>query len=180
MSEKDETLPPVKMVVETEAIPDQGSPRTGWVVTEQLGDDAGDQYKAYRRDDFPQDCYGSRGVGYHPVKRRTGWAMILILERYYGRPWDTAFYYALSAFSPTMIRVIKPGVGITLDAQTGRITVFLDDDNNVKRVEKECAVALPDGVAHGHALMRIMSGAVPINDSGVHINLPSHEGRSEG
>jgi len=74
-----------------------------------------------------------------------------ILEFLTGKPWDEVALACCTAFRPTYIRVTE-GI-INLDARTGRITVYIDENTKlIKKITQEVQVELPEKIVSGSAL----------------------------
>lgn len=142
--------------------------RLNWVVYESTGDTAGDEFKKYDPDNYPKDCFTEHAANYPKQGDFGGFTVFPLLECYWGRKFDAAVYYALSAFNPTAIRVIRNMM--TADAYSGRVTVQVDKNNIIERIEQEVRVILPEGIQHGHAMQIVLDGGTPKNCSGVIIN----------
>lgn len=145
--------------------------KQGWVIQESIGDDAGDQFKDYDPANIPMPSDADTHE-YVAKTGHSGWTCTPIMQHAWGQPWSSAFYHTLSVFGAKYIRIIPWNRGMTLECCPGkRITVHLDADNKVEKVDLESSVALPRGVAHGAALDAILRGEEPRNCSGVFINL---------
>lgn len=81
-----------------------------------------------------------------------------VLEFLKGKPWDDVALAFVHGFRPSGIRVTK-GV-CTCDSRAWRVTVFVDENNIIEKVEQECEVGLPEGVAHGSALREALKHGI--------------------
>lgn len=94
----------------------------------------------------PEDFISDRGV--HP-KEEGGWGYTRarVLPELIGAPWcDTTLRYVLG-MSPTSIRVSHGA--LTLDAETGRVTVIVD--RSPERIIQEITMEIPlPGEGNGH------------------------------
>jgi hypothetical protein len=80
-----------------------------------------------------------------------GYTVIEVLPKLKGKPWDEVALGYVHALRPSQLRVVQDG--IQLDAQTWRVTVWLNKDGlTISRIEQEVEVGLPEGIDHGHAL----------------------------
>lgn len=138
---------------------------------ETVGDNAGDRFKEYDPDNYPKSCFTGHGAKYQDTFERMGWCSLPIFEFLWGKKkFDASVYYALSAFKPSSIRVLRFNEDLlTADSWLGRITVFLDKDDIINRIDYEVDVGLPRGIAHGNSLMMVLDGQTPVN-SGVFVN----------
>ena len=137
--------------------------KPGWTITEQLNDDAGDQFLEYNPNDCPKE--EARGELYAGNLGCFGYMSLPLLESYWGKKWTCAMYYVLSAFNPTAIRITKDGI-VTADGSPGRITVKIDDHDTVQYITQEVNVRLPKGIAHGSAMQTVLDGDIPKNNNG--------------
>jgi len=79
----------------------------------------------------PFNCYGFTVVESLPFLK--------------GRPWDDIALGYVHALRPTSVRVIAYREGAQLDSRTWRVTVHLDEKGNIRSIEQEVQVGLPDG-----------------------------------
>lgn len=104
-----------------------------------------------------KDYHHSQGQKYKDETKRYGFLSIDVLSCLNGKPWDEVALAYVSALKPHYIRVIRYDDGQTADAMQGRVTVYLDKDGLIDRIDKEVRVWLPDRVAHGDALQMALS-----------------------
>lgn len=99
----------------------------------------------------------SRGYTYEPSERM-GWTSIPVLQNLWGTPWNTAAENFLRCLRPSVVRVVGFRQGVTLDAVTWRVTVYLGEgDVNIERIEQEVEVGLT-GFRNGHDASCYLSG----------------------
>ena len=79
-----------------------------------------------------------------------GWTTIEVLPFLRGLAYDDLARSYVHALRPSEVRV-STGL-LKSDAITWRVTVMVDDANTIAEITQEVEVALPSGVAHGHAL----------------------------
>lgn len=85
---------------------------------------------------------------------RYGFCCVEVLHFLNGKPWDDVALAFVESLRPTHLRVISPGKGTQIDAQTWRVTVYLnDDDKTIEKIKQEVQVGLPDDVQHGGDLL---------------------------
>lgn len=99
---------------------------------------------------------GRQGRGFKPWNRR-GYVCIPVLEILKGYPWDDVALAYVHGINPTHIRVVKAGEGVQMDAQTGRVTVYTGEEGEIRRIEQEIRVGLPEGVENGQALQHALA-----------------------
>lgn len=94
---------------------------------------------------------------YHHVRvteedrnQRSSLVCIEVLQFLKGHPWNEIALAFVTALEPTAIRVTTDW--ITADSCCGRITIYVDESNNIKAIERECRVWLPEGAQHGYDL----------------------------
>jgi len=75
---------------------------------------------------------------------------IKVLEFLKDKPWDDVALAFVHGLRPSGIRVTKGEC--TCDSRTWRVTVFIDENNIIEKIEQEVEVGLPEGVKHGNAL----------------------------
>lgn len=81
------------------------------------------------------------------------WTTVQVLPELIGLPWnDLTMCYVLS-LEPTAIRV-STGM-VTCDGCTGRITVYVDDDDNITQIDKEVRIPCLSG-ANGHVMSNML------------------------
>ncbi len=80
----------------------------------------------------------------------TGWKTIEVLGFLNGKPWDDLALGYVHALRPSSVRVTK-GM-IKLDACVWRVTVYISEDNIIRKIKQEVEVGLPENVAHGEAM----------------------------
>lgn len=103
----------------------------------------------------PQDYVGKplnsrQGQAFQPWDT-SGYLSIEVLPNLKGRPWDALALGMCHALRPSHLRVVTDG--IQLDAQTWRVTVWIDAKTNlIRQITQEVEVGLPDGVPHGQGM----------------------------
>lgn len=97
------------------------------------------------------DFYSSLGVRYDRKSAgRVGFTSIKVLEFLNGRPWDDIALAYVHGLRPDCIRVV---IGEEkCNANTWRVTVYVDDANKITGIRQEVEVWLPEGVENGHDL----------------------------
>jgi hypothetical protein len=83
---------------------------------------------------------------------RIGYTVLPVLEFLTGEPWDDRILDFIHAVRPSTIRIALPRDLLTCDAVPWRVTVMLDQNNYVKRIEQEVEVGLRTA-DNGHCLM---------------------------
>lgn len=112
--------------------------------------DLADQYKIYHHKMYVKPD----GVGY---------TVIPVLEFLNGKPWDNMALNFVAALRPSSIRVTTGGV--TCDASTWRVTVFVEtDERTIRKIEQEVQVGL-HGIRNGHDASLYMRG----------VEIPKHQ-----
>ena len=81
-----------------------------------------------------------------------GYLSISVLPELTGKKWDSIALGYAHALRPTQLRVIRHNEGTQLDAETWRVTVYLDKKNKIEHISQEVEVGLPDGVTCGAGL----------------------------
>jgi hypothetical protein len=80
------------------------------------------------------------------------WTDIEPLKELHGRKWDDFALAYVHSLRPTTIRVILHGA--TLNSIPGRVTVWLEDDNEtIHNIEQEITIPIPPGFEDGHDMM---------------------------
>lgn len=79
---------------------------------------------------------------------------IEVLQFLKGREWDQLTLAYVHGLNPTWIRVVSGGT--QMDAQRGRVTVYINKTGHIRKIEQEIEVLLPKGVNHGHHLDTII------------------------
>ena len=94
---------------------------------------------------------GKQGVNFEPFEN-IGFSCLPVLPALVGKKWDCIALAFVHSLRPSAIRVIVyDGCG-TLDAWDWRVTVYLNVDMTIRRIEQEVEVGLPDGITNGHSL----------------------------
>ena len=127
--------------------------KLGWVVHEYGPNDAlpvppgnhqGTEYSA--------PLIGSNGDLRIPIDeatRRRGRTSIEVLPFLVGKPWNNLAINGIRSLRTDEIRVTKGGVN--LDSRAWRVTVHLNQDDTIRKIEQEVEVGLI-GCYHGHHL----------------------------
>ena len=104
-------------------------------------------------DDYLHRADGSSRQGQvYAWKGYRGYLSIMVLPELTGKKWDSIALGYAHALRPTQLRVIRHNEGTQLDAETWRVTVYLDEKNKIKYISQEVEVGLPDGVTCGSGL----------------------------
>lgn len=82
-----------------------------------------------------------------------GWTVIPVLEFLNGEPWGDRILDFLRAVRPQGIRLVRPGEAIHLNEVTWRVTVYLDESDNIREIEQEVQVELRTA-DNGHCLLK--------------------------
>lgn len=78
-----------------------------------------------------------------PVKESSySFTSVGVLPELIGKPWNEITMCYVLSLEPTAIRV-SDGM-VTLDSHTGRITVIVNDENNIQEIYKEVRIPIPD------------------------------------
>lgn len=84
----------------------------------------------------------------------SSYTTISILEFLNGKLWDEVALAYVLAMKPSVLRVTTDAV--SLDGDTNRITIFVNEDNTIRQIRKEICIYLPNGIANGYEMeMRI-------------------------
>jgi len=98
----------------------------------------------------PDDFITHHMVPYPDMVRAIGWTSIEVLSFLKGRKWDEVALGYVHALRPSSIRVTE---GLcTMDARSWRVTVYIYPDKQIKKIEQEVEVSLPEGVNCGWAM----------------------------
>jgi hypothetical protein len=97
------------------------------------------------------DFYSTQGVHYDPrAGGRYSYQSIKALTLLTGHQWNDVALGFVHALRPSSIRVVRAEE--TCDARPGRVTVYVDANNNITSIRQECEVWLPEGIENGHDL----------------------------
>jgi hypothetical protein len=88
-----------------------------------------------------------------------GYTSIDCLEFLKGQPYDELAMGYVQSLRPSMVRICKDRA--TLDMRQWRVTIWLDEKSNIKRIEQEVHVGLPDGIANAHELYQVFKARSP-------------------
>ncbi len=106
------------------------------------------QQLAEDRDALAPHYNTSQGYPYEP-NERYGYLTLPVLLDLWGTAWNAAAANFLQCLRPSMVRVIGYRQSVTLDIANWRVTVYLDTDNKIDRIEQEVKVGLV-GFRNGH------------------------------
>lgn len=81
-----------------------------------------------------------------------GYTAIPVLEFLNGEPWDDRILDFIHALRPSDVRIAMENEAVTSDARVWRVTVYLDNASNVKKIEQEVEVGLRTA-DNGHCLI---------------------------
>ena len=81
---------------------------------------------------------------------RMGFLSLDVLPFLVGRKWDTVSLAYVHSLRPSSLRVVTDG--IQLDARPWRVTVWIDENDFIKKIQQEVKVGLPDECNSGSAL----------------------------
>lgn len=88
-----------------------------------------------------KDSHSTHLVAYEePVSR--GYQCLPVLHYLWGRKWDELALAYVRSVRPTSIRVTTGE--IKLDARTGRVTVYVDEDDTILWIEQEATTGWID------------------------------------
>jgi len=97
----------------------------------------------------PADYIDTCGHRFIPYNRR-GYLSVPVLSNLTGHPWNEIAMAYVQGLRPSSLRVVKGEE--TTDAQTWRVTVYLDDQNKIEMIHQEVEVGLPHGINCGSNL----------------------------
>lgn len=97
----------------------------------------------------PAPHYNSSHGFEYEANDHVGWTVVPVLHDLWGTLWNAAAANFLRCLRPSTVRVIEHRGAMTCDARTWRVTVHLDADNRISRIEQEVEVALV-GFRNGH------------------------------
>lgn len=134
--------------------------KIGFMVYESLEDGSQPDYDADVLGGTEEaDKYRTHHVVSYKNPERLGWTVLEVLRELWGRPWDQYALNLVHSLRPTGIRVTNSGM--TLDAQTWRVTVYLEeDDRTIAKIDQEVEVGCL-GAKHGHGLGKYSRGESP-------------------
>lgn len=90
------------------------------------------------------------GLKYKPESQHFGWTTIECLNFLKGNEWNEVALAYVHALNPSIIRVTHGEV--FLNAHERRVTVYINNENRIQKIEQEVQVWLPDGIECGEAL----------------------------
>jgi len=102
-----------------------------------------------RKPSCPADYIDTCGHPFVPNDRRS-YLSIPVLTNLTGHPWDEIAMGYVQGLRPSSLRVVKGEE--TTDAQTWRVTVYLDDQDRISEIRQEVEVGLPRGISCGAEL----------------------------
>jgi len=82
---------------------------------------------------------------------RIGYTVVPCLEFLNGEPWGDRILDYIHALRPSDVRIVQHNGIMNCDAVPWRVSVLLDEHNNVKRIEQEVEVGLRTA-DNGHCL----------------------------
>lgn len=82
----------------------------------------------------PADYIDPCGHEFIPSSRR-GYLNIPVLPNLTGKPWDEIAMGYVQGLRPSSLRIVKNEE--TTDAQTWRVTVYIDDQHRIKQIHQE-------------------------------------------
>lgn len=98
---------------------------------------------------FPADYIDPCGHQF-VAARRCGYLNITVLPELTGCPWDEVAMGYVQGLRPSVLRVVKGEE--TTDGCTWRVTVYLDEQDRIKKIHQEVVVGLPQGINCGGEL----------------------------
>lgn len=105
----------------------------------------------------PADGYNTSQGFVHVPSGHRGHTVIPVLQDLWGTPWNQAAANFLQCLRPSLVRAVGHRQAVTLDACTWRVTVYLDELQNIERIEQEVEVEL-EGFRNGHDASCYMQG----------------------
>lgn len=155
-------IEPTKVQIRVLGRDPEGRPTIGFSVYEVPFDDDTPDYDAdvlASTDEADKYLTGHRARYERPPS--LGYTSIEVLQMLWGRPWDQYALNMMAAVRPSCIRVVVPGEGLTCDAVTWRVTVYLgEDERTIGQITQEVEVGTV-GASHGHGLHKYSVGADP-------------------
>jgi len=121
----------------------------GWACYEMTDEDraerdspeALEQMREQREALSPElEAYNTRHRAEVAPSGRVGWTCIEVLPQLWGRPWNNAAANFLRCLQPSCVRVAQGE--ITLDSRVWRVTVYVNANNTIRRIEQEVEVGL--------------------------------------
>lgn len=106
---------------------------------------------ALRADTYRGKLFGRQGAPYQQPEAIC-WGDIKVLEFLKGRPWDDLALGFVHALRPSHIRVVDHNRCIQCDAQTWRVTVYLDEAGLIDDIEQEVELGATDKCRNGCAM----------------------------
>ena len=100
--------------------------------------------------------FGMGGMEYDSGLMNQSYTTICVLPELTGKPWNNAALSLVSGLRPSRIRVSEGGVHA--DSVHWRVTVFVNPDKTIKRIEQEVVIDIPRGVENAWHLDNIMRG----------------------
>ncbi len=88
-----------------------------------------------------KDYYSHHAVQFERCERY-GFHSIKVLPELTGKQWDNVALSLVQGLRPSYIRVTEGAC--TLDARVWRVTVFINEDNSIRKIEQEIEVGLCD------------------------------------
>lgn len=88
-------------------------------------------------------------VSFVPMSRR-GYTSLEMLSFLKGRPWDDVARAYIHALRPSSVRV-SDGM-VTADSCPWRVTVIVDEQGNIRSIDQEVEVGLPEPFGCGYEL----------------------------
>lgn len=82
--------------------------------------------------------------------QRYGWQTVPVFGWLWGEPYNEVARGFIHSLRPSSVRLARSS--ITCDSQIWRVTVWLDENDLIKRIEQEVEVELPLGIENGHEL----------------------------
>ncbi len=104
----------------------------------------------------PEKYYSNHLVAYEQPDC-VGYLSLEVLPYLKGRKWDEIALGFVHSLNPDCIRVVKYNQGTKCDARTGRVTVQLDENENIAFIDHEVSVGLPEGIRNGHELEKALN-----------------------
>jgi hypothetical protein len=108
----------------------------------------------------PEDYVNRHGKTYERSVR-IGFLSLPVLTYLTGLVWDEFALAFVHSLAPSYVRVIPWNGEETTDAMLRRVTIYLDPDGKIERVEQEVEVGLPAGVRNGHELSQKLKPRTP-------------------
>lgn len=86
--------------------------------------------------------------------QNVGFVSVPMLECFWGEFWSPVVNDFLRALRPSSVCFSKGGIVPLVETPLWQVTVYLDDQERILRIEQEVEVSLSSGAENGHDLTR--------------------------